>query len=171
MIVNCGEWALEEACRQIKAWKDAGLPSVPMAVNLASPSFRQADLVAQVTSALHRHNVPPADLCIEATESILMRDAGATLSTLKQLRELGVKSSIDDFGTGYSSLSYLRRFPINQLKIDRSFVNDLVMNSDDAAIIDAIVSLTRSLNLEVVAEGVETVEQARLLARQGCYIM
>ncbi len=171
LIVNFGEWALEEACCQIKAWKDAGLPSVAMAVNLASPSFRQADLVAQVTSALHRHNVPPAELCIEATESILMRDAGATLSTLKQLRELGVKISIDDFGTGYSSLSYLRRFPINQLKIDRSFVNDLVMNSDDAAIIDAIVSLTRSLHLEVVAEGVETVEQARLLARQGCHIM
>ena len=100
-----------------------------------------------------------------------MRDADATLSTLKQLRELGVKISIDDFGTGYSSLSYLRRFPINQLKIDRSFVNDLVVNSDDAAIIDAIVSLTRSLNLEVVAEGVETVEQARLLAHQGCHIM
>ena len=171
LIVRFGEWVLEEACRQSKAWCDAGLPIVPIAVNLASPSFRQPDLVGRVASALRRHGVRPADLCIEATESILMRDADATMTTLKQLRELGVKLSIDDFGTGYSSLSYLRRFPIDQLKIDRSFVNDLAVNSDDAAIIAAIASLARSLNLDVVAEGVETVEQARLLAKQGCYIM
>ena len=110
-------------------------------------------------------------LCIEATESILMRDADVTMATLKQLRGLGVQLSIDDFGTGYSSLSYLRRFPINQLKIDRSFVNELAVNSDDAAIIAAIASLARSLSLEVVAEGVETAKQARMLAQQGCYIM
>ena len=171
LIVDFGAWVLEEACRQTKAWRDAGLPVAPIAINLASPSFRQPDLVERVASALRRHDVLPADLCIEATESILMRDADATMATLKQLRELGVKLSIDDFGTGYSSLSYLRRFPIDQLKIDRSFVNDLVVNSDDAAIINAIASLARSLNLDVVAEGVETVEQARLLAKQGCYIM
>jgi EAL domain-containing protein (putative c-di-GMP-specific phosphodiesterase class I) len=115
--------------------------------------------------------VHPSYLCIEATESILMRDADATMTTLKQLRELGVKLSIDDFGTGYSSLSYLRRFPIDQLKIDRSFVNEVAVNSDDAAIVAAIASLARSLSLDVVAEGVETVEQARLLAKQGCHIM
>ncbi len=171
LIVGFGEWVLEEACRQLKAWRDAGLPRVAMAINLASPSFRQPDLVERVASALRRHGTPPADLCIEATESILMRDADATMTTLKQLRELGVKLSIDDFGTGYSSLSYLRRFPIDQLKIDRSFVNDLAVNSDDAAIIAAIASLARSLSLDVVAEGVETVEQARLLAKQGCHIM
>ena len=171
LIVSLGEWVLEEACRQIKAWCDAGLPRVAMAVNLASPSFRQPDLVEKVASALRRHGVHPAELCIEATESILMRDADATMTTLKQLRELGVKLSIDDFGTGYSSLSYLRRFPIDQLKIDRSFVNELAVNNDDAAIITAIASLARSLNLDVVAEGVETVEQARLLAEQGCHIM
>jgi EAL domain-containing protein (putative c-di-GMP-specific phosphodiesterase class I) len=171
LIVGLGEWVLEEACRQIKAWCDAGLPRVAMAVNLASPSFRQPDLVEKVASALRRHGVQPAELCIEATESILMRDADATMTTLKRLRELGVKLSIDDFGTGYSSLSYLRRFPIDQLKIDRSFVNELAVNNDDAAIITAIASLARSLNLEVVAEGVETVEQARLLAAQGCHIM
>ena len=171
LIVSFGTWVLEEACRQAKAWRDAGLPVVPIAINLASPSFRQPDLVERVASALRRHGVRPADLCIEATESILMRDADATMTTLKQLRALGVKLSIDDFGTGYSSLSYLRRFPIDQLKIDRSFVNELAVNSDDAAIINAIASLARSLNLDVVAEGVETVEQARLLAKQGCYIM
>ena len=171
LIVSFGEWVLEEACRQIKAWHDAGLPAVAMAINLASPSFRQPDLVQRVKSALRRHGVPPASLCIEATESILMRDADATMATLKQLREIGVKLSIDDFGTGYSSLSYLRRFPIDQLKIDRSFVNELAVNSDDAAIIAAITSLARSLSLEVVAEGVETAKQARMLAQQGCYIM
>ncbi len=171
LIISFGEWVLEEACRQSKAWRDAGLPRVTMAVNFASPSFRQPDLVEQVALALRRHGVPSAELCIEATESILMRDADATMTTLKQLRELGVKLSIDDFGTGYSSLSYLRRFPIDQLKIDRSFVNELAVNSDDAAIINAIASLARSLNLDVVAEGVETVEQARLLAEQGCHIM
>ncbi len=171
LIVSFGEWVLEAACRQLQSWRAAGLPPVPMAVNLASPSFQQANLAERVASALRRHGVPAAELCIEATESILMRDADATMATLKQLRELGVKLSIDDFGTGYSSLSYLRRFPIDQLKIDRSFVNDLAVNSDDAAIIAAIASLARSLGLDVVAEGVETVEQARLLAKQGCYIM
>ena len=171
LIVSFGEWVLDEACRQLKVWRDAGLPLAEMAVNLASPSFRQPDLVERVASALRRHGVHPSCLCIEATESILMRDADATMSTLKQLRELGVKLSIDDFGTGYSSLSYLRRFPIDQLKIDRSFVNEVAVNSDDAAIVAAIASLARSLSLDVVAEGVETVEQARLLAKQGCHIM
>jgi diguanylate cyclase (GGDEF)-like protein len=171
LIVSFGEWVLEEACRQIKAWRDAGLPAVPMAINLSSPSFRQPDLAGRVASALRRHGVAPASLCVEATESILMRDADVTMATLKQLRALGVKLSIDDFGTGYSSLSYLRRFPIDQLKIDRSFVNELAQNSDDAAIINAIASLARSLNLDVVAEGVETAEQARLLVQQRCYIM
>lgn len=171
LIVAFGEWVLEEACRQLKSWSDAGLPAVAMAINLASPSFRQPDLADRVATALRRHGVSSSSLCIEATESILMRDADATMTTLRQLRNLGVKLSIDDFGTGYSSLSYLRRFPIDQLKIDRSFVNELAANSDDAAIIRAIASLSRSLNLEVVAEGVETVAQARMLAQQGCHLM
>jgi diguanylate cyclase (GGDEF)-like protein/PAS domain S-box-containing protein len=171
LIVDLGEWVIDTACRQSRAWRDAGLPPAPIAVNLASPSFRQTDLAARVAVVLKRHGVPPADLCIEATESVLMRDADATMVTLRQLRELGLKLSVDDFGTGYSSLSYLRRFPIDQLKIDRSFVNEVAVNSDDAAIVSTIVSLAKSLDLEVVAEGVETVEQARLLLRQGCHIM
>ncbi len=171
LIVQFGEWVLEEACRQLKQWRDAGLPRVAMAINFASPSFRELNLVEKVAAVINRHGVDPGELCIEATESILMRDADATLVTLTRLGELGVRLSIDDFGTGYSSLSYLRRFPIDQLKIDRSFVNEVAVNSDDAAIVAAIASLARSLNLEVVAEGVETAEQARLLARQGCHIM
>jgi EAL domain-containing protein (putative c-di-GMP-specific phosphodiesterase class I) len=173
LIVSIGEWVLEEACRQKKAWREAGLPDIDMAVNLASPSFRQPDLVARVAAALRQYGVPPAELCLEATESILMRDAGATLATLNALRGLGVKLSIDDFGTGYSSLSYLRRFPIDQLKIDRSFVQDVTLNNDDdaAAIVAAIVSLANTLKLEIVAEGVETAEQARTLVGQGCRIM
>ncbi len=171
LIVSIGEWVLEEACRQKKAWREAGLPNIDMAMNLASPSFRQPDLVTRVAAALRQYGVPPAELCLEATESILMRDADATMATLNALRGLGVKLSIDDFGTGYSSLSYLRRFPIDQLKIDRSFVQDVTLNSDDAAIVAAIVSLANTLKLEIVAEGVETAEQARTLADQGCRIM
>ena len=171
LIVQLGEWVIDTTCRQLRLWREAGLAAVPVAVNLASPSFRQPDLVQRVSASLQKNSVPPGHLCIEATESILMRDADATMATLKALRALGVKLSIDDFGTGYSSLSYLRRFPIDQLKIDRSFVNEVAINSDDAAIVAAIASLARSLSLEVVAEGIETVEQARLLLQQGCYIM
>ena len=171
LIVQLGEWVIDTTCRQLRLWREAGLAAVPVAVNLASPSFRQPDLVQRVSASLQKNNVPPGHLYIEATESILMRDADATMATLKALRALGVKLSIDDFGTGYSSLSYLRRFPIDQLKIDRSFVNEVAINSDDAAIVAAIASLARSLSLEVVAEGIETVEQARLLLQQGCYIM
>jgi diguanylate cyclase (GGDEF)-like protein len=171
LIVAMGEWVLEEACRQKKAWRDAGLPGIDIAINLASPSFRKPDLVERVAAMLQHYGVPPAELCLEATESILMRDADVTMATLKRLRDLGVKLSVDDFGTGYSSLSYLRRFPINQLKIDRSFVKDITVCADDAAIVTAIVSLAHTLKLEVVAEGVETLEQARRLAEQGCRMM
>ena len=171
LIVAMGEWVLEEACRQKKIWRDAGLPGIDMAINLASPSFRKTDLVERVADTLTRYGVPPTELCLEATESILMRDADVAMVTLNRLRDLGVKLSIDDFGTGYSSLSYLRRFPINQLKIDRSFVNEVTSCPDDAAIIAAIVSLARTLKLEVVAEGVETADQMRRLIEQGCRIM
>ena len=171
LIIPIGEWVIEEACRQLKEWERAGFAGICMAVNLASPSFRQPDLVTRVASLLRRLKVPPNLLQIEATESILMRDVGTTMTTLTQLRELGVRISIDDFGTGYSSLSYLRRFPIDQLKIDRSFVKDLTQSSDDAAITFAIISLANSLKLEVVAEGVETLGQARVLKEQGCRMM
>ena len=171
LIVSIGDWVLEEACRQLRAWDQSGLEEVSMAVNLASPSFRQPELGRRVATLLRRTNLPPGRLELEATESILMRDVGTTMTTLTQLRDLGVRISVDDFGTGYSSLSYLRRFPIDQLKIDRSFVKEVTDNSDDASITSAIISLAHSLRLDVVAEGVETVGQARFLREQNCHLM
>ncbi|MDH3461059.1 MAG: EAL domain-containing protein, partial [Burkholderiaceae bacterium] len=171
LITVIGSWVMERACCQLKQWRDAGLPPISMAVNLASPSFRQPNLVHQVGALLKCYDVDAKLLQIEATESIMMTDVVTTMKTLTQLRELGVKLSIDDFGTGYSSLSYLRRFPIDQLKIDRSFVIDMVGNADAAAIAGAIVSLGTSLGLELVAEGVETQQQACLLRDMGCRMM
>ena len=171
LITAIGDWVLEESCRQCAEWASAGLGRVSVAVNLASPSFRKPRLVQELAALIARHGMQPAQLQIEATESMLMESAGATLQTLRELHELGVTLSIDDFGTGYSSLSYLRRFPVDQLKIDRSFVTEMTHNFDDAAIAAAIVSLGRNMRREVVAEGVETLEQARLLRQQGCNLM
>ncbi len=171
LIASIGEWVLDAVCRQLKEWQRLGVGDLNVAINLASPSLRQPDLVTRVAAALRHSGVPPERLMIEATESILIRDVGSTVSTLTQLRDLGVRISIDDFGTGYSSLSYLRRFPIDQLKIDRSFVKEITENAHDAAICSAIISLGRGLGLEVVAEGVETVRQARALIQQDCHLM
>ncbi len=171
LIASIGEWVLDAACRQLKEWQRRGVGDLNVAINLASPSFRQPDLVTRVATALRYSGVPPERLMVEATESILIRDVESTVSTLTQLRDLGVRISIDDFGTGYSSLSYLRRFPIDQLKIDRSFVKEITENAHDAAICSAIISLGRGLDLEVVAEGVETVRQARALIQQDCHLM
>ena len=171
LIAPIGDWVLEDACRHAALWKQMGLGEVSVAVNLASPSFRKPRLTQELALLIERHALNPSQMQIEATESMLMESAGATLQTLKDLHELGVKLSIDDFGTGYSSLSYLRRFPVDQLKIDRSFVTDMTHNSDDAAIAGAIISLGRNMKREVVAEGVETMAQARLLRSQGCELM
>ena len=168
LIVDIGDWVLEGACRQLGEWRDAGLGEVSIAINLSSPSFKQRDLCSRVQAALERHGVEPRLLQLEATESMMMGDVGATMGTLNELRRLGVRLSIDDFGTGYSSLSYLSRFPIDQLKIDRSFVADMTRNAEDAAIVAAIVSLGHTLGLELVAEGVETLRQACLLRELGC---
>ncbi len=170
LIVPIGAWVLETACAQLRAWHKDGIRNLNMAINLASPSFREPDLVTRVAAALEHSAIAPQRLIIEVTESILMHDTGAIV-TLGRLRDLGVKISIDDFGTGYSSLSYLRKFPIDQLKIDRSFVKEMTENAHDAAICSAIVSLGHSLKLEVVAEGVETARQARVLMEQGCRLM
>ena len=171
LIVGIGNWVLESACRQLAQWRDAGFADISIAINLASPSFRQEDLVARVRAALRHHKVEPRLLQLEATESMMMSDVERTMQTLSELRQIGVRLSIDDFGTGYSSLSYLRRFPIDQLKIDRSFVAEMTKNADDAAIIAVIVSLGRTLGLEVVAEGVETLQQARLLREMECDVL
>jgi PAS domain S-box-containing protein len=171
LIVQIGEWVLDAACRQLTEWRSLGLGDVNVAINLASPSFQQADLVSRVAATLRQFGVRPEQLTVEATESILLRDVADPVSTLMHLRDLGVRISIDDFGTGYSSLSYLRRFPIDQLKIDRSFVKEMTENAHDSAICSAIISLGRGLELEVVAEGVETAQQAHALRLQGCHLM
>ena len=171
LIVDIGDWVMADACRQAAAWREAGLGEVCIAVNMASPSFRKPTLVTEVAQLLARHALSPKQLQIEVTESMWMESGGSTLETLKQLNLLGVKLSMDDFGTGYSSLTYLRRFPVDELKIDQSFVGEMTKNSDDAAIVAAIVSLGRNMKRDIVAEGVETIEQARLLRNLGCDTM
>ena len=168
LIAGIGRWVLCEACRQIKAWHDAGWPRVPVAVNLSAIEFRQRNLVQDITAILAASGLAPQYLEIELTESVLMEPGDAAFETLAALKALGVMLSIDDFGTGYSSLAYLKRYPIDKLKIDRSFVHDIPGDGDDVAITTAIVQMARSLKLLTVAEGVETPDQVALLQKLGC---
>jgi len=171
LITPIGRWVMREACRQLKAWQDAGLAMVPVAVNLSAIEFRQRDVAAEIAAVLHETGLAPQYLEIELTESVLMHQTGQVLDTLNALKALGVGVSIDDFGTGYSSLAYLKRYPIDKLKIDRSFVMDTPGNADDVAIVTAIIQMGRSLQLKTVAEGVETQAQIDLLAGLGCDLM
>jgi PAS domain S-box-containing protein len=171
LIVRIGDWVLRTACRQNQAWRGAGYPAVHVAVNIASPHFRRGGLVASVAAALKESALDPALLEVELTESMLMHSVDATLDTLFQLKDMGVRLAIDDFGTGYSSLSYLKRFPLDTLKIDRSFVKDLPHDAEDAAITRAIIAMAHSLKLAVVAEGVETEEQLAFLQQHGCEVV
>lgn len=170
LIVPLGEWVLRTACRQSKEWQDAGLPLIIMAVNLSARQFREPRLVAVVAEAIADAELAQfaSILELEVTESLLMKDMEGTIATLNKLHEMGVHLSIDDFGTGYSSLSYLKRFPIHTLKIDQSFIRDITMDSDDAAIAATIITLGHSLKLKVIAEGVETAEQLALLRGMKC---
>jgi diguanylate cyclase (GGDEF)-like protein/PAS domain S-box-containing protein len=168
MIVPIGDWVLQAACAQNQAWQNDGYPPVHVAVNIAMPQFRQGNLARSIADALQRTGLDPGLLEIELTESMLMQNVEATLDTLHQLRDMGVRLAIDDFGTGYSSLSYLKRFPLHTLKIDRSFVKDLPRDAEDAAITKAIIGMAHSLRLAVVAEGVETPEQLAFLRQHGC---
>jgi len=167
LIGELGLWVLDEACRHIRIWHDAGL-NVPVAINLSAHQLRQPDLEQRVRDALKRHGVPARMLIMEITESTAMDDIEASLRVFDMLDAIGVRLSIDDFGTGYSSLSYLRRLPARQLKIDRSFVKDLNSSLDAQAIVEAVVRLAHALGLKVVAEGVETPEQSLILARLQC---
>jgi len=168
LIVPIGAWVLDEACRQMKQWYTLGHENWKIAVNLSALQFAQMDLVEQVKATLRRHDLPARCLTLEVTESTAMQDAETSLKILQQIADLGVDISIDDFGTGYSSLLYLKRLPANELKIDRGFVRDLGDGTDDAAIIAAIVALGRTLNLRIVAEGVETSKQQEFLTEVGC---
>ncbi len=168
LIVPLGEWVLRQACLQVRRWIDEGLPPVRVAVNLSAKQFRHADLAAVVRSALDEAHLEPGFIELELTESAVMHDPEQSAATLEALSAMGVHISIDDFGTGYSSLSYLRRFPLDKLKIDRSFIRDLMKNPDDVSIVKAIISLAHSLRLRVVAEGVETADQLEFLRQLGC---
>jgi diguanylate cyclase (GGDEF)-like protein/PAS domain S-box-containing protein len=168
LIVPIGEWILRSACAQCKAWEAAGFAAVPVSVNIAAPQFRRGNLSQLVASALSEFSLDPAWLAIEITESSIMKHEEQTIKTLLSLRELGVKLSIDDFGTGYSSLSYLKRFPVDKLKIDQSFVRDITVDPNDAAIVSAIIAMSKQLGLKTVAEGVETDEQLQFLTHLEC---
>lgn len=167
MIVWIGEWVIYEACRQNKAWQDEGYPSVPVSVNLSTRQFHQSDLSDKIKNILKETGLEAKYLELEITESVMM-DFDRAVESFQKMQHLGVAISIDDFGTGYSSLSYLKKMPINKLKIDRSFVRDVLHNMNDAAIVATIISMARNLKLRVIAEGVETLEQMKYLCRNHC---
>ena len=178
-IVPLGHWILREACRQMRVWQEtidftqkslcpkSGCCLI-VSVNLSGRQFSQPDLVGQIKRVLQKIQINPKCLKLEITESVVMQDAESGVAMLRQLRDLGIQLSIDDFGTGYSSLSYLHRFPVNTLKIDRSFVSRMEANGENTEIVRAILGLANSLDLDVVAEGIETREQLELLRRFGC---
>ena len=171
LIVPIGEWVLRAACAQNRAWQESGLPPVRVSVNLSSHQVARPDLPDIVARALSDSRLDPRYLELELTESIFMRDAEATSASLRRLHAMGVALSIDDFGNGYSSLSYLKRFPIGTLKIGQGFMRDVTVNSDDAAIVTTIIAMAHSLNMRVVAEGVEGVEQLDFLRARRCDVM
>lgn len=168
LIVPIGEWVLNTVCAQNKAWQSAGFQPVQVSVNLSARQLQQPGLLETIEKALKKARLNPKHLELELTESLIMQNAEASIEILRQVSQMGVTLAIDDFGTGYSSLNYLKRFPIHKLKIDRSFIHDLVTDPDDAAIVKAIISMAHSLKLEVVAESVETKEQLEFLRANGC---
>ncbi|OGU24646.1 MAG: diguanylate cyclase [Hydrogenophilales bacterium RIFOXYD1_FULL_62_11] len=168
LIVPIGRWVLREACRQVQAWLDSGLPAVPVAVNISAVEFRHDSFLKWLALILKETGLEPRYLQLELTESILMHDAESSASVLEALKIMGVRLAIDDFGTGYSSLSYLKRFPIDTLKIDQSFVRDIVTDADDATIVAAVIGMGKNLKQRVIAEGVETHEQLAFLQARHC---
>jgi len=168
LILPFGEWVLKTACAQARQWQDLGLPPLPVAVNVSAVQFRNERFLEVVRKVLDETGLAPQYLELELTESLLLSNADVTLAVLRELGKMGLRLSIDDFGTGYSSLSYLRNFPVYKLKIDRSFMQDIKAGTDNAAITAAIINLARSLNLKVLAEGVESEEQMFFLRAHYC---
>ncbi|HVS30188.1 MAG TPA: EAL domain-containing protein [Thermoanaerobaculia bacterium] len=171
LIVPIGEWVIYTACRQIKIWQKKIDKELTVAVNLSARQFQQPDLVSQIRNVVMETGIDPSSLEVEITESNAMQNAENTMYTLRELKALGIRISMDDFGTGYSSLNYLKRFPIDTLKLDQIFVRDVTTDPTDAAIVSAVISMAHSLNLKVVAEGVETEEQLDFLRRQHCDVI
>jgi EAL domain-containing protein (putative c-di-GMP-specific phosphodiesterase class I) len=168
LIVPIGRWVLHAACEQNRAWQDAGLPHLVMAVNLSPRQFGDQALLTDITDVLVKTRLAPRHLELEITESVVMQDSQRAARLLGQVKELGVSLAIDDFGTGYSSLAQIKRFPIDTLKIDRSFIRNLPDDAEDKAISEAILAMARALGLRVVAEGVETHAQQEFLRERGC---
>jgi diguanylate cyclase (GGDEF)-like protein len=168
LIVPIGDWVLETACAQMRSWDASGLPRLPVSINLSGRQFRHEGLVKSVFSALRKAHVKPQRLELEITESVAMQDVDQIVAKLNALKDIGVLLSLDDFGTGYSSLGHLKRFPLDKLKVDQSFVRDIVPDADDAAIVRAVINLGHSLDLKVIAEGVETKEQLAFLRSHQC---
>ena len=168
MIAPIGQWVVREICAQNRRWRDAGLRAIPISINLSARQFRDDGGLESIPAILHQNGLEPAMLEVEITESVLMHHREQTVAILTGLSEIGVSISIDDFGTGYSNLAHLKRFPLDVLKIDQTFVRDATHSSDDAAIVQAIIGLAHTLGLRVVAEGVETAEQRAFLKRAGC---
>jgi EAL domain-containing protein (putative c-di-GMP-specific phosphodiesterase class I) len=168
LMLPIGRWVLHRACEQHMAWRQQGLPPIPLAVNLSPRQFADADLLPDIERALRDTGMPPQALELEVTEGVVINNPEKALATLKSIKRMGVRLAIDDFGTGYSSLGQLKRFPIDTLKIDRSFVRDLPDDAHDSAIVEAIVVMCRALKLDVVAEGVETLAQREFLRQQAC---
>jgi EAL domain-containing protein (putative c-di-GMP-specific phosphodiesterase class I) len=168
LIVPIGDWVLRKACTQIRSWLDQGLPSPRVAINLSAHQFREQNLIKRVRQILKEFDLDVSYLELEITEDTIMTDVDKTTVTLRTLNEMGVRLAVDDFGTGYSSLNYLAKFPIQYLKIDRSFIRDVTRDPNMASIVAAIIALAHSLRMQVVAEGIETQEQCNYLDRLEC---
>jgi EAL domain-containing protein (putative c-di-GMP-specific phosphodiesterase class I) len=168
LVVQAGAWVLDAVCGQIRAWQISGLDPVPVAINLSARQFVSPDLAGTIRRALEKHGVDATLLEVEITESAIMHNTEEAIRTLEHLQSLGVQTAVDDFGTGYSSLGYLKRFPLRALKVDRSFIRDITTDPDDATITQAVISMAHSLELKVIAEGVETEAQLEFLERYGC---
>ena len=168
LVTYIGESVLRQACAQTRHWLDAGVPNLNVAVNLSGVQLQEKGLCDLIASILHETRLDPRHLTLEITESMLMEHTSDIVATLEQLKNIGLRIDIDDFGTGYSSLAYLKRFPVDALKVDRTFTRDMTSNPDDAAIVTGIIALAHSLRLKVVAEGVESQAQLDLLRQLGC---
>lgn len=168
LIIAIGEWVLHEACRQTRAWQQEGLDGLNVSVNVSAVQFTQPGLAEAVHAACSSSEFDPRFLVLEITEGLVMEDIDVTAKLLHEIKDIGVDISVDDFGTGYSALAYLKRFPIDELKVDRSFVSEIPSNGDDSAIVRAVVAMSHSLELRVVAEGVETESQLSYLRGLNC---